>query len=87
MSNEVQKPMSVAKEELMDDIVSVINEAPLPFFVIEYVIRDVYDEVKKLSQKQYEHDKEKYESALADINVSSESAVSDKASKKDVKNK
>ena len=64
MNEQFQKPMSVAKEDLIMEMVEAINRSTLPMFMVESVVRDLYMEVKDLAQKQYEQEREQYESYL-----------------------
>ena len=64
MNEQFQKPMSVAKEDLIMEMVEAINRSTLPMFMVESVVRDLYMEVKDLAQKQYEQEREQYESFL-----------------------
>ena len=64
MEKKIEKPITVARQEFIDKISDVINNCNLPLFIVEPIMRDVYLEIKSLSQKQYEMDKEEYESKL-----------------------
>ena len=57
------KPITVARQELITEIRELINSCPLPYFVIESVLKDFYADVKVLSQQQLEADMERYKSA------------------------
>lgn len=61
---EIQKPITIMRQEFAEKISDVINNCNLPLFIIEPILKDVYLEVKSLSQKQYEIDKEEYENKL-----------------------
>jgi hypothetical protein len=61
---EIQKPITIMRQEFAEKISDVINNCNLPLFIVEPIMRDVYLEIKSLSQKQYEMDKEEYESKL-----------------------
>lgn len=61
---EPQKPMTVAKEDFVNNLTDIINNSGLPAFVIEPVMKDMYFEVRDVAKKQYQQDKEQYESAL-----------------------
>jgi hypothetical protein len=61
---EIQKPITIMRQEFAEKISDVINNCNLPLFIIEPILKDVYLEVKSLSQKQYEMDKDEYESKL-----------------------
>ena len=64
MKKEIEKPITVVRYEFAEKISDTINNCNLPLFIIEPILRDVYLEVKSLSQKQYEMDKEEYENKL-----------------------
>ena len=55
------KPLTVAREEFIESLVKLINEANLPMFVVESILRDIAAETKVAAQKQYEMDKKTYE--------------------------
>lgn len=72
MNERVTKPMSVARHELIDQLVGVINNCSLPLFVIEYVLQDVLYTVKSAAQEQYKVESEQYKQQLqAQIETSS----------------
>ena len=57
------KPITVARQELITEMRELINSCPLPYFVIESVLKDFYADVKVLSQQQLEADIERYKNA------------------------
>lgn len=64
MKEKIEKPITVVRQEFIETITSVINNSNLPLFIVEPILRDIYLEVKSLSQRQYETDKEEYENKL-----------------------
>lgn len=65
MSNEsILKPMSVARNEFINDLTDLINNCMLPPFIIEDVLKDIYSKVSTISAKQLEADMKKYQEAL-----------------------
>ena len=64
-TNEVYKPLSIARDELMNQLIKDANDSKLPLVVMEYVARDFYKEVKRTAMMQYEKDKEEYEAELS----------------------
>ena len=62
---EPQKPMTVAKEDFVNNLANLINNSGLPAFVIEPVMKDMYFEVRDVAKKQYQQDNEQYQSSLA----------------------
>lgn len=65
MGNMVMKPMSVARSEFIQYLTKLINESTLPLFVIESVLKDMYSDVRSLSQRQLEIDLKNYREALS----------------------
>jgi hypothetical protein len=63
MSN-VQKPITVARADFISELTTLINNAGLPPFVVEPILKDMLYEVKALAQKQLEQDIEIYRKAL-----------------------
>lgn len=64
-TSEVYKPLSIARDELMNQLIKDANDSKLPLVVMEYVARDFYEEVKRTAMMQYEKDKEEYEAELS----------------------
>ena len=65
MKNKVMKPMSVARSEFIQSLTNLINENTLPLFVIESILKDMYSDVRSLSQRQLEIDLKNYREALS----------------------
>ena len=61
------KPLHMLRNEFMDTLIKAANECKLPFVIMEYVVRDFYEEVRNTAARQYEKDKEDYENALRKI--------------------
>lgn len=60
----MERPLSVAREEFVDELVGLINRFGLegvPMFVILDVLKGATQEVKEAANKQYEQDKLEYE--------------------------
>ena len=74
--NNMQKPLSVARYEFIQQLTNLINGANIPFFVIEAVLKDMYIDVKSLAQKQLESDIGRYRAALESVHQSSDDSIS-----------
>lgn len=61
---QMRKPLIIARNEFMQQLIQAANDSGLPFVVMEYVVRDFYDEVRNTASKQYENEKEEYEKLL-----------------------
>ena len=72
----MQKPLSVARYEFIQQLTNLINGANVPFFVIESVLKDMYVDVKALAQKQLETDMGRYQAAIESGSQSSDSSIS-----------
>lgn len=62
----VEKPISIVREEFIQNIVSLINNSSLPPFIIEPIIRDIHDSVTNVMRQSLEKDKEEYNKRVAD---------------------
>lgn len=72
MKEKIEKPITVIRQEFIDAISNAINNSNLPLFVVEPILRDVYLEVKSLSQKQYEIEKAEYEKTIQEVQTKNE---------------
>lgn len=57
---QITKPITIVREEFVDNIANLINTSTLPFFVIEDVLKNFLKEVHIASQHQMEVDKQRY---------------------------
>ena len=62
-NNIVAKPMSVVRNEFINELTELINNCQLPPFVIEAVLKDMYMDVKLFAQRQLESDLKKYKTS------------------------
>ena len=70
MGNEILKPMSVARAEFISSLTALINTCMLPPFVIEAVLKDMYNDVHSMSKQQLEIDTMRYNEQLNNIDDS-----------------
>ena len=64
MNENLVKPISVVRQEFIDQLIGDINNCQLPLFVVEPILQDILTSVKAAAQKQYEADKAQYEQQL-----------------------
>lgn len=57
----MNKPISVARVEFINSITRLISESGLQPYVLEPILRDVANDIKILTQKQYQEDLKKYQ--------------------------
>lgn len=67
--NEINKPLTIARNELLEDIVAAINKAALPAFIVSELLKNVTLSVDKLAQEQLERDTREYQEALNRLNA------------------
>lgn len=70
----MQKPITVVRAEFITEVTSLINNSGLPPFILEPIFKDMYMDIRRMAQKQYELDLEKYNN---EMNKSDESGDSD----------
>ena len=61
---QINKPVSVARYEFIEDLTALINGSNLPAFVVEPILKEMWLESKTATAKQYEIEKEMYEKSL-----------------------
>lgn len=63
----IEKPIIIAKEELCQKITLAINESGIPLFVIEYILKDMLNDIHNINQQILENEKIKYKSEIEKI--------------------
>ena len=61
------KPITIARDEFIQNAVDLCNNSGLPFFVIEDVLTDLLKDIHTASLQQLEADKKRYEAQLAKV--------------------
>lgn len=62
--NEIVKPITVIREEIINEIVSVLDKSKIPFFMLEDILKLILSEVSKAAVQQLESDKKRYNTEL-----------------------
>ena len=60
----MNKPANLIVEETKENIVKIINESGLPPFLVEPIIKDLYNQVSILKQQELEKNRQEYENSL-----------------------
>lgn len=63
-AEQIMKPMSVARAEFINSLTDLINNSMLPPFVIEPILKDMYNDIHMVAQRQYEADVKRYNEEL-----------------------
>ena len=61
-----EKPLTVMREEFVDNLINLINSSGLPFFIVLDVMKSAQTEVQEAAKKQYEEDLKKYSESSED---------------------
>ena len=60
----MNKPANLIIEETKEKIVKVINESGLPPFLLEPILKNLYNQISILKQQELEKSKQEYENSL-----------------------
>lgn len=55
------KPITMLRDELVGEIITAINKSNLSFFILEYVLKDILNEVHNGAVRQAQSDRAAYE--------------------------
>ena len=67
MEKTINKPLSVARQEFIEQLVDSVNSCQLPLFVVESIVEDLLSMVRSAAKKQYEAEKAQYELQLSEL--------------------
>lgn len=60
----MNKPANLICEETKENMVKIINESKLPAFLLEPLLKDLYNQVNILKQRELEESKREYMNSL-----------------------
>ena len=66
MAKKIARPMSLLKEDFINGVVALINDSEMPLLVVEYILRDVLNEVHLTVMKQADAEKAEYTRRVED---------------------
>lgn len=61
------KPITLVREDFINNIIELCNNSGLPFFAIEDVLKNLLQEIHSASLQQLEEDKKRYETKTTPI--------------------
>jgi len=64
----VEKPLGLLKQEFIEGVVQQINNSQLPLLVVEYILKDILQELNQTIIQQDSAEISKYEAELATLN-------------------
>lgn len=62
--NTINKPLSVIKDEFVENLINLINGNGIPLFVTEYILKDILTEISTAVKEQAKMEKAQYEQML-----------------------
>ncbi len=57
----MNKPITVAREDFIENLVKIINESELPIFVVRNELSRAYEQLAQIEKAQLEQDKKTWE--------------------------
>lgn len=60
----MNKPADLIVEETKESIVKIVNESGLPPFLLEPILKEIYNQVNILKKQELEQSKKQYENSL-----------------------
>lgn len=57
---QIMKPMTIVRYEFVNSLTDLINNSQLPAFILEAILKDVYNDIRIISQRQLESDIKAY---------------------------
>lgn len=70
--SKIIKPITIAREDFKNSLITLCNDSELPFFCIEDILKDLIQQVHAASLEQYQRDKGEYENKKANYNAKKE---------------
>lgn len=64
-NNMLHKPISILRDDLMNKIAQAINESGLSYFVLEYIFKDLLNEIHNGAVRQAQQEQAEYQKLLA----------------------
>lgn len=62
----MEKPISLIIDETRRSLISICNNSGLPTFILEPMVKDIYQEIKLLANEQLKQDTEEYNNSLVE---------------------
>lgn len=73
----MNKPITIVVEDFKNDMINLINTSKLPLFVVEYILKDLIQDVHSGHLKQLQIDKQKYEQYLQEAAATESMAIAE----------
>lgn len=63
---EIKKPITICKQEFMENLLALCQNTSLPAFCIKYILEDFAKAMEDLAEKEYKKDMQEYQQQLKD---------------------
>lgn len=63
----IEKPLALKKEDLQNNLINLINNSGLPLFIVEYILKDLLQEIRTLNEQWVNSEKLRYQAALDEL--------------------
>ena len=63
----IEKPLALKKEDLQNNLINLINNSGLPLFIVEYILKDLLQEIRTLNEQWVNPEKLRYQAALDEL--------------------
>ena len=65
MSNKTtEKPITLVREDFINNIIDTCNNSGLPFFMMEDIMKDLIQDIHVAAKRQLEEDRKKYQAEI-----------------------
>lgn len=64
----IEKPLILKIEDFRKKIISAINKSEIPVFMIEYIFKDIYQEIREANIQYTQIERQRYQTELAELN-------------------
>lgn len=64
----IEKPLILKIEDFRKNIISTINKSEIPVFMVEYIFKDIYQEVREANIQYTQIERQRYQTELAESN-------------------
>ena len=64
---ETSKPITLVREDFINNVIELVNNSGLPLFVVEDVLKNIVNDVSEAARQQLENDRQEYNQAMVTV--------------------
>lgn len=76
MRDSIGKPLSIERDDFLRELIALINNSKLPPFILEPILKDMYNDIHLAAVQQLEKDRAMYEELKGKKNQDAEKSNS-----------